>query len=74
MPGGSLESSNSSQVSAALVVRNLAMVPLLVMPKIPWVPLCHSAWLWQLLLTAASGALAFPLGYLGMGIPLQLFL
>lgn len=35
---------------------------------------CHSAWLWQLLLSAASGALAFPLGYLGMGISLQLFL
>lgn len=36
--------------------------------------LCHSAWLWQLLLTAASGALAFPVGYLGMAISLQVFL
>lgn len=41
------------------------MVPLLVQSKIPW--------LQQLLLIAASGALAFPVGYLGMGNSLQLF-
>lgn len=53
------------QVNAHSLGKKLAMVLLLVQSKIPW--------LQQLLLIAASGALAFPVGYLGMGISLQLF-